>query len=253
MKNNIFSLIRFYYLLRRQIFSNFKKNALGFGSIVGVLLAITLLTGMGNPVYHISALFPLYVVIFLIGGYIYTSSIFAELSSVQRGVTALTLPVSKLERLAAAWVLTALLYPIMAMLGVLLISLLTGLAHGFETTSNIASVLFSKSTFNLIVIYIITKSIFLFGAIYFRKNNFFKTIGSVILIQLVLLIIVLVAAILMFGGMGANIVVDNMSISSSTDKFLPTTIIEIIGYGLRFLFAPFFWLLTWFGIKEREV
>jgi hypothetical protein len=253
MKNNIFCIKRLFLLMRRQTLSNIQKYLVGIGSIVGTILLITLLSGIGNPIFHMSSLFPLYIVATLIGGYVFTSSVFSELNSPNRSVAALTLPVSNFERLGNAWLLSAVGYPIISLLGILLVSIFTGLVHGQQSTSNIVSVLFSKSTFELIGVYIITQSVFLFGAIYFRKHNFFKTIGSVLLINFIFQVVLVITIFAMYGGKGTFLGGEDATITPGFEKFLTSTLFSAVKFVFYFVLAPFFWLLTWLGIKEREV
>ncbi len=252
MKSNIFCIKRLYYLLRRQIFGNNKKYFLGLGSIIGTLLLITLLSGIGSTNFHISVMFSFYIVTFLFGGYVFTSSVFSELNSPGRSVAALTLPVSNLERLAGAWLISAVVYPIIAVVGILLISLGTGLVHGQLSVSNIIFVILSKSTFSLIGIYIITQSVFLFGAIYFRKHNFFKTIGATLLVSFFLLGVFILIVYALFGGEGI-VGGGETTLRPNFERFLSTIMIEFTKFAFCYLLAPYFWLLTWLGIKEREV
>jgi hypothetical protein len=188
-----------------------------------------------------------------LGGYVFSSSVFSELNSPQRSIHGLTLPVSKLERLVNGWSMSALVYPALAVIGMLFISLITLLVHGQQSVSNIVLVIFSRSTLNLIGIYIITQSVFLFGAIYFRKHNFFKTVGSLILVQIVFQVIAVITLFALFGTTGPNFEVGEATLSPGFEKFLTTTFFEIIKFVFYYILAPFFWLLTWFGIKEREV
>lgn len=253
-KNNLFSFRRLFLLGKRQIAGNLSGLLIAFAAIAGALLVISLLSGYSNPA-SLSRLGPLYYVVLFIGGFVFTSNIFAEMSTPQRSIPYLTLPVSKLERLTNAWLLTAVIYPILALL---VIALIVGLAHlllGVPMQAGTMGVVWSQNALSIVLIYVITQSVFLFGAIYFRKHNFIKTLLSLFVFQIIISIFMAFTVYLLFGKFqfSEEVMVQQTNLSPAMERFFTHTLVEIAKIGFNYLMVPFFLMLTWFGIKERQV
>jgi hypothetical protein len=253
-KNNFFSFKRLFLLGKRQVFGNFNSLLIGFASVAGAMLVISLLVGYSEP-SGLRSLNSLYYVVLFIGGYVFTSNIFAELNSPQKSIPFLMLPVSKLERLVNAWLLTTVLYPIIALLGIALVLLLAHLILGITMLPGAFSVVWSAKAFKIVLIYVITQSIFLFGAVYFRKHNFFKTLLSLIVIQNIIGVFFVIVGYLLFGtfNFDSEELIQNSSFSPAMEGFFTQTLPGIMKFVFYYLMIPFFLLLTWFGIKERQV
>ncbi len=253
-KNNTFSLTRLFFLGKRQVLGNLSGFLIAFAAFAGTLLVISLLAGYSDP-GRLSRIAPLFYVALFIGGYVFTSNIFAELHSPQRSIPFLTLPVSKLERLLNAWLLTAILFPVLALLSYALVVFLAHLILGVPLTATSFSMVWSKSAFNVVMIYVITQSIFLFGAIYFRKHNFFKTLLSLFVIQNVIGLFLLIIGYILFGTFKfeGEMMMQQSSFSPALERFFTYILVEIVKFAFYYLTIPFFLLLTWFGIKERQV
>lgn len=253
-KNNTFSLTRLFFLGKRQVLGNLSGFLIAFAAFAGTLLVISLLAGYSDP-GRLSRIAPLFYVALFIGGYVFTSNIFAELHSPQRSIPFLTLPVSKIERLVNVWLLTAILFPVLALLSYALVVFLAHLILGVPLTGDSFSMIWSKSALNVVMIYVITQSIFLFGAIYFRKHNFFKTLLSLFVILIVIGLFMLIVGYILFGTFKFDneMLMQQSSFSPALERFFTHTLVEIVKFAFYYLTIPFFLLLTWFGIKERQV
>lgn len=253
-KNNIFSTRRLSLLGKRQVLGNLNGLLIAFAAIAGALLVISLLSGYSNPA-SIRGLSPLYYVVLFVGGYVFTSNIFAELHSPQRSIPFLTLPVSKLERLTNAWLLTAIIYPIFALIGIALIIFLSHLILGIPMVNETFAAVWSVKTWKIVLIYSITQSLFLFGAVYFRKHNFLKTLLSLFVILNIIGIFAAIVAYFLFGTFkfDSEHWIQGSALSPGLENFFIKTFPAIMKFAFYYLMIPFFLLLTWFGIKERQV
>lgn len=253
-KNNTFSFKRLFLLGKRQVIANLTGMLIGLAAFAGTLLVINLLTVYFNPGIKLNLGVPFNLVLF-IGGYVFTSIIFAELHNPQRSIPFLTLPVSNLERLVNAWLLTAILYPIMVFLGFALVTALAYLILGASIPKGTFDFLWSAMALRVFLSYLITQSIFLFGAVYFRKHNFLKTILSLFVIMVVISTFLGLVGYLLFGTFhfDSNEFVNNSAFSPGMEKFFSETLVDIAKFAFYYLTVPFFLILTWFGIKERQV
>lgn len=129
------------------------------------------------------------------GGLFLTSAVFYELHSPDTAFLTLTLPATSLEKLAGAWFITSVLYTLVS---VLLYLTLVLTLHGFSLIFISSDVPFSVYQLNssevvqTLLNYFGYQSIFLLGAVVFRKNNFLKTLLG---------IIVFLAGLFMIGGL----------------------------------------------------
>jgi hypothetical protein len=251
--NNIFSFSRLYLLMRRQVFSNGKSLLIAFGGVSGFLLVISLLVAHFNAP-ALGGLKNLYLTIMFIGGYIFTSNIYSDLHQMQRSYNYLTLPVSVSERLFSNWLISAILFPLISVLAMALIILLSNLVTKFTIDMAPIQGIFSSSTFTAVKVYIITQSIFLLGATYFRKNNFLKTLLAVFLLGLVINLYTGFLGWGLFNGFKTSaIMFDNQQMPASFENLFMKQIPDASRFVFNYLMLPFFLLTTWFSIKERQV
>lgn len=216
-------------------------------AIFGMLLLVTLATAYFKP-GDLVGLRNLYNFTFYLVGLIFTSQIFIELNSPNQAYSFLTLPVSTLEKLLGSWLLTSPLYVIGYTVVAYLIYLLGVAVSGFAVP---ADSFFWGGYWESVASYLVIQTIFLWGACYFRKNNFLKTV----LVQIVLWIAIGVYAGLLiwilFGSqLHAN--VDNMEISEK-----PAFVENVLEPGMKFLFwgvlGPYMLLISYFTLKERQL
>ncbi len=251
--NDLFSIHRLYLLSRRQVFSNGKSLLIAFGGVTGFLLIISLLVAYFNPA-ALNGLTILYFITMFIGGYIFTSNIFNEMHQVQKSYSFLTLPVSINERLANAWLLTGIIFPFLSLLVMAAMVLLANLIMNFTVDLEPFQSVFSHNSLKIIKIYCITQSIFLLGAVYFRKNNFLKTLLAIFVISLILNLYTGLLGWSLFGSFNAEpMMFDETNLTPALNHLFTNHIPKIATFVFTYLTLPFFLITTWFGLKERQV
>lgn len=255
--NNHFSLMRLWLLIRRQVITNGYGLLIAFGGIAGMLLLIAVLMVVFNPnaVHNLNGLF--YSILF-IGGFIYTSNAYSELQQVQRSYSYLTLPVSTTERLGSAWLLSGILLPLFAMLamtGVLLLANgILALLPGYSFGHLSLQALFSGSSMNAVGVYVVTQPIFLLGAAAFRKHHFIKTLLALFVFMVILNAYTGLLGWAMFGGLEEReIVMGAEQVPAHLERLFTQTIPLVAEVVFKYVMAPFFLVVTWFRIKERQV
>lgn len=243
---------RLYFLIRRHILSNGKSWLIAYGAIAGALLVLTLFRGYFQPT-DIGGLTGLYFVVMFIGGYIFTAGIFGELHQPQRSYQYLTLPVSTTERLLSAWLITAFLFPAVAILTMALIVFIGNLVLNFTLDVTPFAGVFSSGSWSSLKVYWITQSMFLLGAAYFRGYNFLKTVLALFVISLALQIIAGVTGWILFGTPGTQVAFGPEQMSHQLEDFFLRIFPSVARIVFYFLFVPFFLITTWFSLKERQV
>ena len=252
-KINQFSIQRFNLLMKRFIMFNLKTWGIGLGAIAGILIIIALLQAWAtNGTGPLSVLISLGQVMIFIGGYIITSMAYNEIHTPARSQFYLTLPATTLEKLFSHWIITSVVFVLLANI-LLMASLAIGsllVNIGWGSTIEYYNP-FTERNLHIMLIYVITQSMFFLGALYFRKNNFLKTTLSLIVISMIFNIFSVVVAYLLFGSQMSGIEdnVTNVRMETLVTETIPW-ISKILFYGVL---APFCILVSYFRLKEREV
>ncbi len=244
MHSNSFSINRIYHFILRQLSLSIYPALIAYGAIFGVLLIISLLTAYfaSEDIYN---LFGLYLTVFMLGGYIFTSRIFSELHVPQQSYAYLTLPVSTSEKVVGSWLLSSVFYVVVYALMMLVLSLISGLVA--QRPDFIAHV-FGKTFLIIIGVYLVTQTIFFLGAIYFRKNNFLKTILAMFLVLITISAVTALLGWLIVGD------IMNHNMNENDLSFEPgETVLDVIQALFWYAFGPFMLIVSYFRLKERQV
>lgn len=251
--NNLFNFKRLLLLMRRQVLSGAKGLLIAFGGVAGTLLIISLLVAYFNPA-GLSGMVSLYLVVMFIGGYIFTSNIYFELHQVQRSYSYLTLPVSNTERLVSGWLLTGLFFAVFSLLAMSVIGLLGNLVMKLLNGTMPFGGIITSGTIRITGIYLLTHTVFLLGAAYFRKNNFLKTLLALFLVSLALNIYSGLVGWGLFRGLSGDMVMmDERVVFTPMETLVTKTLPAVFKFIFWYLTIPFFLVTTWFSLKEREV
>ncbi|MBL7007326.1 MAG: hypothetical protein ISR78_09625 [Spirochaetia bacterium] len=256
------------YLLRKDILESRRGMSIYALTLFLIMLLPNILTMIfSNPSYSdIATYYQSYFISFLfVGGFIITSLSFREdMYGKSTQHNWLMLPASPLEKLSVKVIYSALLYPILLLLFITASSLII---EGLNTmifgrhylVLNPVDALYWK----LIPIYIVTQSVFLLGAAYFRKASFVKTVLMLNLLGLVIGLITILAGRIIFNnyfdGMSidSDLIINNFEIRfSSPEAFegiIAFRVFETIGKVLFWVFlAPFCWVVSYFRVREVQ-
>jgi len=250
--NNMFDIKRVYLLIIRFLRMYTSPALIAFTAVSALLLVILLLTSIDLQINDETFL-GITLPFVMLGGYIFSSMAYPELNSSVKGNFYLTLPASPLDRLAAGWLLTGPAYVILSMVLLFLLSLLTAIfgstVFGYPfMLHNI----FEENVIKVFGIYLVTQTLFLTGAAYFKRFNFFKVILSIVVVGFVVSAYSGILSLLVFGGSGFNGSFPGDA-DPITKAFFEQTFPDIAAFVFWGLMGPFFLLVTYFRIKEREV
>lgn len=203
--SNQFSVTRFQLVLKRYVALNQRTWLIGFLCVAGFLLAIAVLPTMSDMMNvqrpGFIAIRGFTLSLYTLGGLILTSMIFNEVHSPTKAFQFLTLPSTTSEKLFAAWFTGSFVYTVVSMVAIFALSILVevvkGVNLGIWTPFNIFNP-FTADVISTILGFFFYQSIFLLGAIYFKSNNFIKTLLVVIVFVLGALF-VLNIGLLIFG------------------------------------------------------
>lgn len=255
MKNlqpvNYLSTPRLLQLCKLTLYKNRKQWLTGLLAASGLIIAywsipalfskIPELTGTTHIDYRAGGF------VFLIWGLLVTSDIFQDLHSSTTAYQSLTLPATSVEKFLTAWIITLPIFLLVSFAAILILSLITSLFYSIINSAVIFGPFispFSPETISFASSYFLYNSIFLLGAVLFRKNNFLKTILAIITI---VFSFILITTVVMF------IIPNVLDIDSFTYQIDSSSIPDIISNTFTLVVAFTSLLLTYVLLKKRQV
>lgn len=276
--NQVFDLNRWLLLTGKHWNENKKKYLLGLGAIAALAIIWFSFRTLIEQEYPIDAeqqLVTYYVGLFVIGC-LFASFLFSDLADGPKGIHYLLVPASALEKLLTAILFGVILYficytIIFYVVDFVMIKVANNVAHAYveehpgvrlhqvevvNVFTGPGDMADDNVLFYLMLIYLAVQAAFLLGSVYFPKYSFIKTAISLLVIFLVGVFYVhnVMASFMpkghFYDGMGAYKVFEK---GQEKIVALPSTIGKVLGYLLMYSFAPIFWLVTYFRLKEKEV
>jgi hypothetical protein len=244
---NGFDTKRLINFLRREMTLSGNSFKVSAGSVFGVLLVISLYTGYYRP-QSTTTLPKIYLFTLFLCGLVFTSKIFAELNNRQKAYAYLTLPVSTAEKLVGSWLLSSPAFTILFFIISLILYLIACLTG---SSMNVYTQIFDLYVWKSIATFLVAQSIFFLGAIYFRKNNFMKTLFALFLLLFFIMMIPGLYSGFMFrivwGQKGES------GITTVFDNDLMESLSKVISFAFWALLGPFMLLISYYKLKERRV
>ena len=255
-QNKIINIKSLFLFIKRYLFINKNTLSVAFGAAAGVIILILMLAAYQTKSFNSEILFSTVFPFYFLGGLIFTSSSFKELHDPKSSYSFLTFPVSTFEKLFGIWLSTSVLFSIASIATMYIINILVSVLSSqlFDFQLHIDNI-FTLQLFTEVGKYIVIQSIFFLGAIYFRKNNFFKTILTIFVIFTVFAILTGLSGRIIFSDyMGLhsyNLNSDNSSFE--LQETIKNTIPQILKFTFWYLCAPFFLIVSYFRLKERQI
>lgn len=248
---NSFSTTRFIHLCKRTFILNQRQWAIGLLASTGIVLVIWLIPSLiilsESGVSRFENLLPTALTIFTLWGLLVTSDIFNELYTPSTAFQSLTLPASSSEKFLSAWVLTMPIFLMVTVTSIFLITLLSSLMviiiDGSFSWSFIYNP-FDETTWDFALSYFFLNSLFLLGAIYFRKSNFLKTIVAMIALMISFMILWAI-----FGWLYVVL----LELDHFSFEYITTDPANIFGSIFNWVAASTALLLTYVSLKRQQV
>ena len=255
--NKLFSLNRFWRLFSKHTAENYSTYLMSISVLTGVMLLgggfiIFLIPGPMDAGFQ-SVVF---IMLMLISGTIFSSTVFSDLGNKRKAIPALTLPATHLEKFLIGWVYA---YPIFVIVytGIFYIVLL-GLTSLKRWPGHHTEVLtiFQGRIYIMFILFSFLQSITLFGAVFFEKLHFIKTafcffIGYAVIIlfntlYLKLYVSQIIKPAIPFGTLNF--------FENSMDYAVGTSDLETIWvFALLMIITALLWIATYFRIKEKQI
>lgn len=244
---NRFSFPRFLQLSKRVFNLNKKTWTVGFFTICSIFILFWIfpLIFSTSPwhMYNTSALIPGAMFFYSLCGLLITSSIFDEIHSPNTAFLHFTLPATTFEKLGSVWVLTTVVYTIAAIAVITILTAVIQLLTNLSVGTQIPVFMFNPLDGDIlrqIGLYVSYHSVFLLGAIIFKKHHFIKTILSIVVFS----ILATFTAGLLFVILAGT---EQMSVSMS---ILPDGPFYL---GLHLLAALVLLTISYYCLKNKQV
>jgi hypothetical protein len=240
MKNQ-FNTNRMFNFIRRQSVLNSGPLMISAGAVFGVLFVISLLVAHFAP-ESIPGLTRLYLYSLFLCGLVFTSKIFAELHNPLKSYAYVTLPVSTSEKILGSWLLSS---PVFSILFFLLSSCLYLIACIAGNRMDFYFRIFDLTALKAIATFMVVQSFFFLGAVYFRKNNFMKTLFTLFLIVIVISICCSFLMWTLWSRQRPTEFHTSIDLTESPWGLISCTFWSILG--------PLMILISYYKLKEKQV
>lgn len=284
--NQVFSFNRWLLLVNKHWSENRKKYLLSLGGIAALLMVwfgFIIIMDNYRPMHE-----NLQIITFFFGlvltGCFFASMMFSDLASKPKGMEFLILPASQLEKLACMVFYSVFVFFISYTLifygvDVIMVKLSNSLARSAWEKGHLATytrdfymekvanvfVLDPANTndvnvnYYIVLAFLVVQSLFLLGSVYFPRYSFLKTIIVLLLIiVLVMVFTVKVLSKIIPQGVGfheglTSLRMYNTDYTAMKVAKLPEWLAGTLSFLVKYAFAPVFWLIAYFRLKEKQI
>jgi hypothetical protein len=235
--NTTFNINRLGLLLKRYFTENKQRELMYWGIITSIFIVIR-----DQPFMPITT-------IWYITGIVFSSQIFKTFYYTPGGMHYLLIPATHLEKLVSSLIINILYFGIMFLacysvgniVGTYLINTLGGYNYPLSW------IFLDYVLEDGLLPFVLSLSIYTLGSVFFKQNALIKTSLAIIIFWIVLLIIELILLKYFSGNINLNFQIVNHSLLGSYGR------ITNIYLALKIILIPFFWLVTYFRLTEKEV
>lgn len=259
--NQIFDINRTIALLKLNLSLNKKAILLAIAGFFGFVFITSFFVATNVP-SGLGTMHTIFYFIFLYGGVVFIAGrSFGHLNSTEKSIAHLSLPASTFEKYFIPWLLSGIVWAIVAIVMYLFYAMLiNGLWSGvmdftYEAFNPFALRMGPESANQAYLPFFLVHSVFFLGAAAFQKHPIPKTLLAGFIIQSLFTFLNLLFVMSLFGGFGDF----NMTMNSP-ESWEPDFNYFFIDFLPRFVKTAFvyvipviFYIAAFFKIKEREV
>jgi hypothetical protein len=256
--NKTFNAKRFGRLFIKHSTEHYKSYGMSLVAMIGVMLL-----GGGFLVYMTGARMDkgnqeiMFMMILLLAGTMFTSTIFADLGDKKKAIPWLLLPASHFEKFLVAWIYSFIVFIIIYTLSFYIVALFILSIKPLEGNQPEMFTISSNHVLQLYLVYAFLHSVAIYGAVYFEKLHFIKTAFAFFIS---LCILILMNKILLGIMVGRNVEAappfNNLRFSEKGQFYdispSPGQHSINIDYLLTVL-AVILWVAAYFRLKEKQV
>ncbi|HEX5626095.1 MAG TPA: hypothetical protein VFX48_08765 [Saprospiraceae bacterium] len=253
--NSTFSLKRIGWLSKKEFYESFLPHFKIMAIVISSIVLIRFVVEYFRSMYETTSGTFNYEGVFIVFAFIYTINAFGELKQLATRADFLTLPASHAEKVFTKWLFTNVLYWI----GVIVIFTLFYFFQNmifmiWKGKALDAYELFSYQNLNGLHYLVVILSVYFFGAATFNTGAWYKTILWGIVLTLIYLGIVFLFGYMLFPELRGNTQEYGNEMNVPMELMLEEFwAVKLARFFIEYLAAPFFWLMTYLKIKEKEV
>ena len=256
--NNSFSFSRLWLLIKKQWSDNARLYTLSALALIGLLTIIFIFWALVNGRYYDEQdTFVIFFVLLFGAGLIFASSTFSVLSDKARGTYWLGIPATHLEKLLCGIFYSIVVFLVVYLLSFFAIQQITFMFIRLNPGNVIRQVQdFKEPTQALCYVFVALQSLFILGSVYFKRYAFVKTL----LAGLFIIFLYMLAGTFFIKNLLPNNIgmhgLTSFSVNGENEMKvyrLSPWIEEALSVLLKYLWAPVFWIATYFRLKEKEL
>jgi hypothetical protein len=256
--NNIFSIQRFARLLGKQIMDNYASYLMSLAVLAGILfitMGIGLLLNHGD--FDGSAQIGFYATFVILAGTIFTSMVFSDLGDKKKAIPALTLPVSHFEKFLVGWFISVVIYLLVFTFSFCIVNLIIiNLSNGyFEKHNSFFSLDDYKRHIDILFVgFGFLQAVTFFGAIFFEKLHFIKSIFALfVILFLIWLGDQPIAQLIFAEGEIRAIPFVGVAVATAKNYAMVGTDNSTLLYYTLVAVTLILWTAAFFKLKEKQV
>lgn len=261
-----FSFSRLGKLITKQLFENSRLYIFSALALFGLLALVFAFWLYGaNPYYHEESMYIIFIFGLFIAGSIFASMSFGMLGSKDKGMYWLSVPATHFEKLICTILFSVVLFALVYCLCFYLVksaslAFIEGYmkTHPEVTYSKINnSGNFTEAIRYMIYGYFAVQSLYLLGSIYFSRYSFIVTtvVGAAIIFAFGFYVSQIQDR--MLGSVGWDFITARQSEPGMEGSYklysVSPAFSKICIYAIQFMWAPLFWIATWYRLKEKEL
>ncbi|MFK7925905.1 MAG: hypothetical protein AB8H47_28410 [Bacteroidia bacterium] len=259
MKDLHLSFPRLGLVLRNDLLKFYKPILLasvifiGFTFLDYVAQVNDFVTEGGSPRIHHNESFGL---ILLIGGFVFSSFAFYELNHKEKGMRYLLAPASQLEKWLSRFIFTSGVFALYVWLLYGLITIIfSAIAQSFWGLPMTPFEWMGEDTLFLLRLYLVLQSIFIAGSIFLGRFSFLLTPITIGVIGLVLFVVAIIYIRILLIGLteGWDLSLQGRYKNSTEwESTIQFTLIPLLEQAFWWTLAPFFWVVSYVRLTEKE-
>jgi len=257
--DNVFNIARFGRLFVKHTAEHYKSYLMSLTVLIGVMVlgGSFIIFVIPGGFLDLQIQSSMYVVILLLAGTIFTSTIFTDYGNKNKAIALLTLPASHFEKYLVAWLYSFILFIIVFTCSFyLILLLLTTFGHFPGRTTVFFNVFGPRVGFQILLLFSLLHAIAFFGAIVFEKLHFIKSAfaffisgGVLIFLNKIILGILLGIAVMPsppFSNVrfteNGKMVDINVARIEESHVIIPMIVLTLV-----------FWIAAYYRLKEKQV
>lgn len=281
--NQAFSFNRWLLLVGKHWSENRKKYILGISAITGIIMIWFLfnITMEGYRPMGFGTQVGTYFIGLFIVGCLYASTLFSDLSSKSKGINYLSLPASQLEKTLCTLLYGVIIFfiaytTVFYIADFIMVKIANSVSYVYWQRNHLAGDVFvPQNIVNIFFLnemsardintgpffllgYLAVQSAYILGSVYFTRFSFIKTTISLLVTALFIMMFVgkVLSAFMPHGSFYQGITnyqIFDEGLGEQKIIRLPEWVGDSVLFLLKYAFAPIFWVVTYFRVKEKEI